>query len=221
MSAVGSILVLSQQPVLAALVGMLVELAGRAPVFPTADEPPSDAIRRLSPLAVILIDAEADAARSDMFFAVAARSQIGVVVFGSEREARRVAEVAASRRIPWITLPPEVDRLRHAIRFAAERGRPRERAPRERTPRQAERRQVPDAVRAPDGTNIFRDGFGRHWMIFDRRAARDRRADGDRETADLVFVAEDGETRHCIIATSDLEHASARDLEAQLGRSEA
>src|SRR4051812_6278937 len=105
------VLVVSAQTVVAALVGMLVELTGRQPVFAATDEQPGDAVRRLRPVAVILLDAEIDAARSDLFFALTSRHQIPVVVFGSELRAREIGEIAALRRIPWITLPPDRDQL--------------------------------------------------------------------------------------------------------------
>src|SRR5947208_17121846 len=84
----GSVLVLADEPVIAALVGMLVELAGHQPVFATAGEPFINALRRLRPLAVVVIGADVDDAKSDLFYAAAARRGIGVVVFGSQTHTR-------------------------------------------------------------------------------------------------------------------------------------
>lgn len=105
-TSVGTILILSDEPVIAALVGTLVELTGATPAFAKRGEQATDAMQRFHPPDVMLLDAEMDAARSNLFFALAAQKAIEVVVFGSEGRAREVAEVAAQRRIPWLTLPP-------------------------------------------------------------------------------------------------------------------
>lgn len=208
---VGSILILSEQPVLAALVGVLVELTGSQPVFAETNEQPADALQRLRPLAVILVDCELGTAHSDLFFALAARKRVGVAVFGSDAQARRIGEIAAARAIPWFTLPPGPDRIRAAIEAAMtsntshqERG--------------AERRHLADATPvAADGTRILRDTVGRHWMVYDRRGLGERRSAKD-AIADRVFIAEDGETRHCMISELEQRDESLTALERQLER---
>src|SRR5581483_3402565 len=109
------ILILGREPVVAALVGILVEGADKIPVYANPGETATEAIERLRPLAVVLVDATIDAAQSDLFFAVAARHGIRSVVFGAVTSARAIAEIAAARGIPWFTLPPTVDELSVAL----------------------------------------------------------------------------------------------------------
>ena len=209
MTTVGPILILTQQPVIAALVGMLVELAGCQAVFAGDDEQPADALTRLRPLAVILIDAEMNASRSDLLFALAARKQIGLAVFGSAARAREIAEIAAERQIPWLTLPPDVDRLTAVIDLVCGK---------KTHGRRQDRREPAEAVVSLDGTCILRDTSGRHWIVYDRRSATDRRVNEHGEIGDRVFVAEDGETRHCELPAIELRERAASVLEEQLSR---
>jgi hypothetical protein len=209
MTTVGPVLILTEQPVIAALVGMLVELAGCDVVFPAVAEQPADALTRLRPLAVILIDAEMSAARSDLLFALASRKQIGVAVFGSGERAREIAEIAALRQIPWLTLPPDVDRLSAVIdRLCGKKT----------AARTHERREPAETVLSADGTCILRDAAGRHWIVYDRRSAGDRRTNDRTEIGNRVFVAEDGETRHCELPAGESREHTANILEEQLAR---
>jgi hypothetical protein len=211
-----SILILSQQPMIAALVAMLVELIGERPVFAESAEPPLDALKRLRPLAVILIDAEMELARSDLLFALAARNEVGVVVFGYGARPRDIGEVASHRSIPWFTLPPKLERLSIAIATASGS---------EPVARVAERRQAAHAGVALDGTRLFCDASGRNWIVYDRRGSVDRRSSerivggsiGDDETA-RIFVAEDGETRYYALGATESPRSDAAVLEDQLSR---
>jgi hypothetical protein len=209
MTTVAPILILTEQPMIAALIGMLVELAGCDAAFAGHDEQPADALTRLRPLAVILIDAEMNAARSDLLFALATRKQIGLAVFGSAARAREVAEIAAHRQIPWLTLPPDVDRLAAVIDLVCTK---------KTLDRWQDRRQPAEAVVSADGTCFLRDTSGRHWMVYDRRSATDRRVNERGEIGDRVFVAEDGETRHCELPAVELSERAAHVLEEQLSR---
>src|SRR4051794_21764566 len=119
MAQLNRVLVLATEPFIAALVGMLVEMAGRTPVFADLGQTPSDAVLRTRPLAVALVDASLGAAESDIFFAVTDRHGLSTVVFGSERDARSIAEIAAARSIPWFTLPPTADELAKALAVAS------------------------------------------------------------------------------------------------------
>jgi DNA-binding NtrC family response regulator len=193
----GPVLIISQQSVVAALVGMLVELTGNQPVYANAAEQPADAVRRLRPVLVVLMDVEVDAARSDLFFATADRAGTPIVVFGARERARDIAEIAAHRRIPWLTLPADPDRLAEVV--VAARGR-------ERAPRTPDRRQPPTAAVVDDDTIILRDQAGRQWIVYDRRGS-DRR----------IFVSEDGETRS-LPATATHRASKPAELEDQLAR---
>lgn len=184
---------------IAALVGVLLELEGCQPVFPNAEEGPAAALQRLRPLGAVLVDCDVGAAQSDLFFAVAKRHDIHVVVFGSTHVAERIARIASARGISWFTLPSEPERLRNALGTRR---------------KQDSRRKTPEMIVAPDGTRILLDGVGRHWMVYDRRVG-ERRSPDDRPV-DRVFVAEDGETRHCALLDANLGGSSAAELEAQL-----
>src|SRR5579885_3475886 len=124
---VNRVLVLADGPVVAALIGMLVETTGRTPVFANPDEVPTDALERTRPIAAVIIDVSLNATESDLFFAAAAKWNIGVAVFGPETSARRIAEIAGDRRIPWFTMPPTADQLAIALDVAT--GGDRRRAP--------------------------------------------------------------------------------------------
>jgi DNA-binding NtrC family response regulator len=197
MTATGPILVLSDEPFIAALVGLLLELAGHRPVFADTNEQPADALDRQRPIAVILIDAEMDAARSDLFFALTARRSVGVVVYGSESRTRLVGEIAAERKIPWCTLPASAERLNAAIKTSLGEHVALE------TIRGTDRRAGAEATRTADGTHILQDLVGYQWVVYDRRSSGERRVDETAEPRERVFVREDGETRRCDISVAD------------------
>lgn len=206
MPPVGPILVLGEQPVIAALVGLLVELAGRQPAFAGYDETPIDALERVRPVAAVLVDVRLDDVHSDLFFRQAARHRVGVAVFGSQHHARDVAEVASERSIPWFTIPTGTEELSVALSAAigsAEQ------------PRTAERREVPNAQEMADGTRILLDANGRRWMVYDRRALRDRRRGEATDPVDRVFVSEAGETRTYALSAEERE-TTAPELDRQL-----
>ncbi|HEX4685098.1 MAG TPA: hypothetical protein VH277_20440 [Gemmatimonadaceae bacterium] len=204
------VLVLADGPVVAALIGLLVETTGRNPVFAQPDEVASDALERTRPIAAVIIDASLNAAESDLFFAAAAKWNIGVAVFGPESAARRIAEIAGGRGIPWFTMPPTADQLATALDVAI--GTERRRGDHER------RLPTSQAVIAPDGTRILHDRNGQRWMVYDRRMAMDRRNALDEPIAVRVFVSEAGESRECGLAEQEVRQASASALELQLAR---
>lgn len=203
------VLVLSDEPVVAALVGILVEIAGRTPVFAEPVESATDALERLRPLSVVLVEVTLGSARSDLFFAAAAKSGIGVAVFGPVERAREIAEIAGSRNVPWFTMPPSREQLATALDIAGGRARRR---------RDTERRAGVEAVIASDGTRILLDRDGRRWMVYDRRVSSDRRREEEPATV-RVFVSDAGEARQCGLDESEARQASAIALELQLSRS--
>ena len=205
------VLVLSDEPVVAALVGLLVEVAGRTPVFASPGESSTDALERLRPLSVVLVDVEMGASHSDLFFAAAAKWGIGIAVFGPEMHAREIAEIASARNAPWFTMPPTAGQMTTTLDIAGgqthrERG--------------GERRANVEAAVASDGTRIFLDRTGQRWMVYDRRVSSDRRReDGAGDLAAVrVFVSETGETRRCGLDDAEVRQASALALETQLAR---
>lgn len=197
------ILILSDEPVVAALVGLLVEMAGRQPVFANPDETTAEALDRLRPRAVVLVDCALDVARSDLFFAKAAQKHTGVIVFGPDASAHRIGEIAAERSIPWLVLPPTADDVADAIAAVAQQP----------TRRTDERRRRELRI-FPDGTPMVSDDEGRRWMVYDRRAAHDRRS----VDAHRIFVAVDGERREVVVNAPDSSSPTAATLLEQLQR---
>lgn len=100
------VLVLAQDPMVAALLGMLLELEGCEPVFAEPGERPEAAIGRLRPPLIILLDGEMEVAQSDLFFARAAKSHATVVLFGRGADPD-VAEAARRRGILWFAMPTD------------------------------------------------------------------------------------------------------------------
>jgi hypothetical protein len=102
------VLILARETVIAALIGMLLEMEHFEPVFAEPDERPEDALSRLRPPLVIVIDGELDAARSDLFFARASAARARVVLFSEPLAAADVQAAARVRRLPFFAMP--VDR---------------------------------------------------------------------------------------------------------------
>jgi DNA-binding NtrC family response regulator len=99
------VLVIAKETVIAALIGMLLELEEFEPVFARPDERPEDAIRRLQPPLIVVLDGRLDAAGSDLFFARASATGARVVLFSEPLAADDVRAVARQRRLPFFTMP--------------------------------------------------------------------------------------------------------------------
>lgn len=94
---------------IAALLGLLLELEEYEPAFPLPDESAEEAIRRLRPPLVVVLDGELDAARSDLFHARATHAGARVALFCQPLVAAEVRAVARERNLPFFTMP--VDRV--------------------------------------------------------------------------------------------------------------
>lgn len=114
-----SVLVLAREPVIAALLGMLIELEGYHPHFPADGESVDDALARLRPPIILCADCELAEVPTDLFFARAARARARVVLFGSPAAAAEVRELAAERGLPFFLLPTDLDALARALDEAA------------------------------------------------------------------------------------------------------
>jgi hypothetical protein len=193
------VLIVAPDPVLAALVGSVVELSRLSAAFPRVDERPEDALMRVKPLIAILIDAAADAAESDLFLARARKKGVHILVFGSAANASARRAWAETRGIAVYTLPDQVGALQEAIdRIAASAGK---------SARTFQRREKT----APEPLS-FDDASGTRWSVYDRRSA-DRRHSVERE-----FVSETGEVRHCSIDEDEAAKTSPAALIDQLER---
>jgi hypothetical protein len=102
------VLILARESVIAALIGLLLELEAYEAVFPEPDERYEDAIGRVRPPLVVVLDGESDEARSDLFFARAANGGARVVLFSEPVAAAAVRAAARARQVPFFAMP--VDR---------------------------------------------------------------------------------------------------------------
>lgn len=114
-----SVLVLAREPVIAALLGMLIEMEGYHPQFPGVGESVDDALSRLRPPIILCADCELEEVPTDLFFARAARARARVVLFGGPAAAGAVRELAAGRGLPFFLLPTDLEALARALDDAA------------------------------------------------------------------------------------------------------
>lgn len=198
------VLIIASEPLLAALIGVLVELTGLRAAFARHDEAPSHALARVRPIAAILLDAVTDDASSDLFLARARRRKTPVLMFGSTASVSSKRSWATERAIPIYALPAEIDALQGSL----ERLRP----PADSPMRQTQRREVTRARREPAGRLVFSDGAGARWTVYDRRSS-DRRGEIDRR-----FVSDDGQVLRCKISIEEARSESATTLNEQLAR---
>ena len=206
------VLVLSDEPMAAALLAMLLELEGYDPAFALDNESADAALARVKPLLVVLVDHTLDVAKSDLFLARAVRRQVGVVLFGTKGSATPPAW-AESRRVPWFRMPVDGSTLRRAIEestsgFRLWRG-------------DGDRRRHRTETDA-DGTLIYHDRSGRRWHVYDRRSGDRRQTPstpgGSGNTGDRTFISDDGEQWRVVMQPGDFLDASPAALEKQLAR---
>jgi hypothetical protein len=105
-----AVLILSSDPLAAALLGAAVELAGHAPRFSTEGELPRAALLRLRPR-LVLVDCDHDDACSDAFLGPAIMTGAKVLIFRSRRSSRDVADLAARMQVMLVDLPLQGDQL--------------------------------------------------------------------------------------------------------------
>lgn len=105
------VLIVARETVIAALLGLLLELEEYEPVFPLPHESPEEAIRRLRPPLVVVLDGEVDAARSDIFHARATQSGARIALFSEPLVADEVRAVARRRNVPYFTMPVDRETL--------------------------------------------------------------------------------------------------------------
>ncbi len=117
-SAKQQVLILARESVIAALIGLLLELEQYEPVFANPDEPYHDAIRRVRAPLVVILDGETDEARSDIFHARAAQIGARVVLFSEPVAADEVRDAARIRRLPFFAMPVDRATLGSILREA-------------------------------------------------------------------------------------------------------
>lgn len=198
-----NVLIVASDPVLAALLGGLVDAMRLQPVFPGAGEDPDAALARVRPLAVILMEGSSSTAGSELFVVRARRRGARVLLFGHPASIAPLKEWAAQLDVDVFALPDELQRLQDAL------------SGQHRTPmvaRQGDRRAR--VQRNPDGSLLYQDAGGTRWSVYDRRG-------GDRRAPDVTreFISDTGERRRCTVSASDTMPSPA-ELADQLKRSE-
>ncbi len=98
------ILIVTTEPLIAALLAASLEIEHVEPVFPEPEELADQAAARVRPSA-ILIDMEHPDGNSDVFLARARRAGIGVVLFSSSRSPIEARQIARQRGLRWFVLP--------------------------------------------------------------------------------------------------------------------
>jgi hypothetical protein len=202
-SPLSKILVIAREPLVAALVGLLLELAKYEPAFAHPDESPDEAIRRVRPILVLLLDGSADEASSDVFHARLKGTP--VVLFATPKTEASVRALANDRGVPWFTLPVSGQVLGRVILEAVAGS----------ATRSGRDRRHPSAHHAADGTLIFRDRHGDEWQVYDRRAG-DRRAPSAGADGYRTFVNHAGEEWWYELPPGEAMQYSASVLERQL-----
>ena len=204
------VLILTSEPMLAAFLGMLLELEAYEPVFADPGERAEDALTRHRPLLVILLEIVLDAARSDLFFARAAKRGVHVLLFRTPGTAPGVTPATTARDLPLFEMPIDRAELSQLIRDAV------------RTQGQwrsgGERRREASTEEAADGTLLFSDQAGSVWRVYDRRGTERRAhpaATAD-ETTYRIFVNDAGEERRYQPALHERLDITASALARQL-----
>jgi hypothetical protein len=177
---------------------MLLELDTYEPAFALPEESPEEAVRRVRPALVILLDGSLDLAASDVFHARAKGTP--VILFGTPGTMAKTQAFADARGLRRFIMPVDRASLTRVIRDAVAS-----------TPVRSQRdRRRPSARQAPDGTLIYRDREGSEWRVYDRRAG-ERRGKGYR-----AFVNHAGEEWRYELAGKEKKERSAAALERQL-----
>jgi hypothetical protein len=104
------VLVLSSDPLAAALVGAAIELAGHAPRFPKSDEAARSALLRVRPRLVI-IDCDHEDACTDSFIGPALMTGSRVLLIRSRRTRRDASELSGRLGLRVLEMPMEHEPL--------------------------------------------------------------------------------------------------------------
>ena len=117
------VLIIAGDPMVAALLGMLLDPGRHEPVYPQPGERPEDAIARLRPPVAILLDGELESAHSDLFLARADRAHATLLLFAPPSSGGAVVRaMAAERGMPCFSLPVDRAALTRILDDAVRRG---------------------------------------------------------------------------------------------------
>jgi hypothetical protein len=109
------VLVLSSDPLAAALLGAAVELAGYAPRFPLSDEPARTALLRARPRLVV-VDCDHEEGCSDAFIGPALMTGSRVLLVRSRRTRRDTSELATRLGLRVADMPMDHDPFSQLLR---------------------------------------------------------------------------------------------------------
>ena len=116
-------LVLSSDPLAAALLGAAVEFCGLAIAFAMDGEAPAHAFRRVRP-AVLLVDAADEASCVSELLGPAMMTGTRVLLFGSAAAVAMRADQARQYHVEALVMPRDVGRLPQALGSAAQNREP-------------------------------------------------------------------------------------------------
>ena len=108
------VLVLSSDPLAAALLGAAIELAGLAPRFPQSEEAARAALLRVRPRLVV-IDCDHVEGCSDAFIGPALMTGSRVLLFRSRRTRRDVTDLTGRLGLPVMDIPMEHESLARVL----------------------------------------------------------------------------------------------------------
>ena len=111
------VLILSHDPVAAALLGGLVETLGYDVNFARPPESADDTIRRVRPR-ICLVDCTDPVSCRGEFFGRATMRGVSVVIFGTPQALDRVRAVALAHNIEMVLMPPEMNDLEATLQRA-------------------------------------------------------------------------------------------------------
>jgi hypothetical protein len=109
------VLVISMDPLSAALLGAAIELAGHVPSFVHGDESPRDALLRVRPRLVVIDCDHADAC-SDAFIGPALMTGSKVLLFKSRRTQHDAGDLAERLGLTVVDMPSKHETLTQVLR---------------------------------------------------------------------------------------------------------
>lgn len=111
------VLILSQDVVVAALLGGLVETLGYRVQFARPPESADDSVRRVKPRICLLNSEDPAVARTD-FLGRAAMRGVCIVLFGTAEALDHVRSVVIAHNLDTLLMPPELDELEDILQRA-------------------------------------------------------------------------------------------------------
>ena|SRR5690242_1814508 len=111
------LLILSHDPLAAALLGALVETLGYQVKFARPPESPDDSLRRVKPRICLVDCTDPESCRAE-FFGRATMRGICVIIFGAPAALEEVRELARADNIEMLFMPPDIEALEAVLQRA-------------------------------------------------------------------------------------------------------